>query len=559
MNFILIIRTIKMSEQNTDILERKKEYINQKICQVILEILFDKKFDPIRPNFLKFIKNRNLELDCYNASVNIALEYNGPTHYKITPYLNTTEEVLQYQKSKDLFKLTKCKEMGILLLVVMDYDFFRKKIREKKDIIIKMLAENNIYFSDTIKQKLYDTDVENIVNIHKNNLIVTKQIIINALELRNYILEDETINIISSMRDFNVICYFGHTYITSLDQLYTHNNAMRGCTVCTKEYISELIHEQNIILNKNHLVILEVFKNGMTTYYCNICKIIIKQLYDNKYIKCSDCIIPQIQFIEFIYTDIILSSISNSELLRKYEARNEIIKNINQYGFIVTSPYYNKKTAITLLCNKKDCDYDCDVVPDNFDKQKCFNCENNKKCDIFNVKLLQKELECINYYEGEFKCLKLNCEYTWFGDKNHIKNKEGGCPKCNGVAKLIKEDYHKVASDNHGKWIEEELAGSKMITTWQCVNNHTFTKNIQDARTYWFCIKCKPPNNYPELVMEQVNKYTGSLLITPLKEIITGISLINIKCPHKEWICQTRSITKNKAWKCFDCKKIYKK
>lgn len=184
--------------------------------------------------------------------------------------------------------------------------------------------------------------------------------------------------------------------------------------------------------------------------------------------------------------------------------------------------------------------------------------DNNDKCIKFNKAVILKDIECIDYYKGEFKCLKKDCNYKWFGDKNHIKNKGGECPKCKGVAKLVKADYHKVASDNNGKWIEEEVTGSHMITGWLCENNHRFDKKIQMARTYWFCIECNPPNDYYKLVMDVINKYPGSKLLTEPDDLIGSLTKIQISCPHINWECQTRSISKNKSWKCRVCQKQYK-
>lgn len=97
-----------------------------------------------------------------------------------------------------------------------------------------------------------------------------------------------------------------------------------------------------------------------------------------------------------------------------------------------------------------------------------------------------------------------------------------------------------------------------MITSWLCKNNHIFNKNIQAARTYWFCLECNPPNDYYKLVMNIVNLYPGSKLLTKPSDLIKSITKIQISCPHTIWICETRSISKNKAWKCSECKKIYK-
>lgn len=65
----------------------------EQICKKALEKIFRTKFSRVRPSWLKNPKTgRNLELDCFSAEAGIpyglngiALEYNGPQHYKHMP------------------------------------------------------------------------------------------------------------------------------------------------------------------------------------------------------------------------------------------------------------------------------------------------------------------------------------------------------------------------------------------------------------------------------------------------------------------------------------------
>lgn len=65
--------------------------------------------------------NRRLELDCYSASLNFAVEYQGKQHYDLSPIFQDTEEDLRAQKARDEDKRLRCAENGIWLLEVPYY------------------------------------------------------------------------------------------------------------------------------------------------------------------------------------------------------------------------------------------------------------------------------------------------------------------------------------------------------------------------------------------------------------------------------------------------------
>ena len=94
------------------------------ICRQYLERRFNKPFGKIRP---KFLRNQvtsesgidyNLELDCYNDELKLALEYNGAQHYKYIPHFHKSKETFHNQKYRDEIKKYKCKENGINLIEV---------------------------------------------------------------------------------------------------------------------------------------------------------------------------------------------------------------------------------------------------------------------------------------------------------------------------------------------------------------------------------------------------------------------------------------------------------
>jgi hypothetical protein len=70
----------------------------------------------------------NLELDCYNESLRLAVEYQGEQHYKFIPYFHKNREAFLNQKYRDELKRMRCKELGITLIEVPYTE--KRRIRE---------------------------------------------------------------------------------------------------------------------------------------------------------------------------------------------------------------------------------------------------------------------------------------------------------------------------------------------------------------------------------------------------------------------------------------------
>ena len=90
-------------------------------CRRVLEKIFNKPFNKARPNFLNNPVtggNFNLELDCYNEELQIAVEYNGVQHYKYVPYFHKNNEAFLNQKYRDDMKRRMCNDQNIILIEV---------------------------------------------------------------------------------------------------------------------------------------------------------------------------------------------------------------------------------------------------------------------------------------------------------------------------------------------------------------------------------------------------------------------------------------------------------
>lgn len=108
--------------------KKGKQYKHEEECRRILEGIFNKKFPSCRPSFLKSpVTQANLELDCYNEKLKLALEYDGKQHAEYTPHFHKDDKwKFIYQVRKDDWKNMKCQEHGITLIRVPHYVQFDK-------------------------------------------------------------------------------------------------------------------------------------------------------------------------------------------------------------------------------------------------------------------------------------------------------------------------------------------------------------------------------------------------------------------------------------------------
>jgi hypothetical protein len=88
-------------------------------CRRVLESLFGKEFPKIRPSFLRNeVTGRNLELDCSNESLKLAVEYQGRQHSVYDAYVHKNKEAFWNQQYRDQIKQRLCKENGWTVIEV---------------------------------------------------------------------------------------------------------------------------------------------------------------------------------------------------------------------------------------------------------------------------------------------------------------------------------------------------------------------------------------------------------------------------------------------------------
>jgi len=118
---------------------KTSSYKREEICRKVLEDYFDDYFPTCRPRFLTNPRTgKPLELDGYNARLNLALEHQGRQHVEYTPYFHKSKEDFLRQQERDRFKRQRLSELGIDLLEI-DHTIPTPQL---KDHILKLLKDN---------------------------------------------------------------------------------------------------------------------------------------------------------------------------------------------------------------------------------------------------------------------------------------------------------------------------------------------------------------------------------------------------------------------------------
>lgn len=96
-----------------------KESKGESKCREVLEKLFAKPFPNTRPEFLKNLSTgKNMEIDCYNEELGIALEMQGIQHYKFSPWFHKSKQDFLDQQYRDKMKRQICEERGLIFIEV---------------------------------------------------------------------------------------------------------------------------------------------------------------------------------------------------------------------------------------------------------------------------------------------------------------------------------------------------------------------------------------------------------------------------------------------------------
>jgi len=109
-------------------------------ARLVFENIFKVPFKSVRPNFLKYIHGKNLELDGYNEELQVAFEYQGIQHRQFTPLFHKSFNDFKKQLERDEWKKKVCEKKQIKLLRIPD----TIKFDDLEDYIRNWCSENEL-------------------------------------------------------------------------------------------------------------------------------------------------------------------------------------------------------------------------------------------------------------------------------------------------------------------------------------------------------------------------------------------------------------------------------
>ena len=92
------------------------------MVEIVKNLYPNNEWKKVRPDFLKYNKGANLELDLYCSELKLAFEYDGRQHREYVPHFHKTEEEFEELQKRDIWKDARCKEQGIRLIRIPDID-----------------------------------------------------------------------------------------------------------------------------------------------------------------------------------------------------------------------------------------------------------------------------------------------------------------------------------------------------------------------------------------------------------------------------------------------------
>ena len=129
-----------------------KKHCGERLTRAIFEAAFGYKFESVKPDWLKYTKGANLELDGYCSKLNLAFEYNGRQHYiQNIKFFHMTPESFVALQQRDIYKAQKAKEVGITLIVIKEYRN-NADIEGAKRAIKKELIKANVNIPENFDQ-----------------------------------------------------------------------------------------------------------------------------------------------------------------------------------------------------------------------------------------------------------------------------------------------------------------------------------------------------------------------------------------------------------------------
>ena len=225
----------------------KNRLIGESIARQIMEHALQLEFPSV------YIKEmEGLQLDGYNAEHKIAFEYQGYQHYTQTSYFHKSNSQYKSQIVRDKEKKRLCKNNGIKLIEIFEFDTIRKvRIQKFYKDVCELLIKNGL----TLNKTPFDLD---LIDLYRGkspgNYIKAKNIVERCGgKIQEYI---------GSNSFHSYTCMYGHNINGRV--LSTIINSKASCPVCEDvEYLERL---RDSVVKRGGLLNEDKWK-GVHAYY----------------------------------------------------------------------------------------------------------------------------------------------------------------------------------------------------------------------------------------------------------------------------------------------------
>lgn len=441
-------------------------YIREEICRQIFEIMFNKKFLKIRPDWLLSFKNNPLELDGYNEELNIAFEHNGKQHYEDVRIFGCSKTL----RLNDKLKIKQCNKKGVRLIII-PYTCLKNDIQQ---FIITECKKFNIDIPNKTNINLLDINIKRSSNLDELKTI--------AEEKGGTILST---TYLGSKYKLEFKCNRNHTWFAAPSKI----KLGRWCPEC--RYIKDHYEfYKDLIENKGGTIISKEYINSKTKldFYCD---------KGHKIATTSDTLKAGHWCKQCSLDNRKINGIGN-----KTKAFNEIKKVVeNKGGTMISTKYGLSGDKLQYYCDKNH------LTSSNLKTLKigrwCTICNNLRLKDADGK--LQKFNEVKDMVEKKGGRM-ISTEYVdaktplkFYCEKNHVSSKIRNqlrsnlwCKTCNDE-KSNHTNYilcKKIIEDKKGTIISKEYISHNKHLEFYCKNKHKISmipRLIKRTRLEFYC------------------------------------------------------------------------
>jgi len=467
----------------------RAQSIGERICRKVFEVLFDKKFPKIRPNWLINSKGNRMEFDGYCKELYVAFEYHGKQHYEEVKHFNK-KTPLEERKKYDEEKRNLCKENGICLIEIpftLEFDkigeYIYKECKNRQIKTLELPVNFNYRLLD-IYSPLFLAEMKKI-----------------AKERGGECLSERYIN---SETNLKWKCKEGHIWKA------TQENVKRGswCPVCCGTLKLNIKEIKELAKSRGGECLSDKYVNGKTklkwrckeghTWFSRP----VKVKNANRWCPyCGGSMKLTIEQVKAFALRKGIECISNN-----YVNAHKKLKWKCKEGHIWEAEYatiYTKKENLCPQC--------AGFVFHTIEEVKDFGIKMGGEC--LSDKYINVDSKLL------WKCVK---GHTWKKSFYNVKNRGYWCPYCNNKRELILEKIKTIVSQKGGECISKKYLNPRKKLSFKCQLKHSWKMSAQRILAGGWCPKCRLLKFMKEM-QEFANKNGGVCLSKNVKTLSTPL------------------------------------